>query len=41
MNAVANTSPSARFEQIDTALTKHLDGMLATDDVSLMVIDCP
>lgn len=40
-NAVANTSPSARFEQIDAALTKHLDGMLATDDVSLMVIDCP
>jgi len=39
--AAANTSPSNRFQQIDAALVRHLDGSVATDDVSLMVIDCP
>jgi len=39
--AAANTSPANRFQEIDSALARHLDGNLATDDVSLMVIDCP
>jgi PAS domain S-box-containing protein len=39
--AAANTSPANRFQQIDAALVQHLDGSVATDDVSLMVIDCP
>lgn len=39
--AAANTSPANRFQQIDAALVRHLDGGVASDDVSLMVIDCP
>lgn len=39
--AAANTSPAIRFSQIEAALDRHLDGGLAADDVSLMVIDCP
>jgi len=39
--AAANTSPANRFQQIDAALLRHLDGCVASDDVSLMVIDCP
>lgn len=39
--AAANTSPGNRFQQIDAALLAHLDGCIATDDVSLIVIDCP
>jgi len=39
--AAANTSPNARFHAIDAALSRHLAGNLASDDVSLMVIDCP
>lgn len=39
--AVANTSPGDRFHEIEAALARHLNGNLATDDVSLMVIDCP
>ncbi len=41
LKAVANTSPETRFAQIDSALTEHLDGALAGDDISLMVVDCP
>ena len=37
----ANTSPGARFQAIERALASHLDGGLAPDDVSLMLIDCP
>jgi hypothetical protein len=40
-SAAANTSPGKRFEQIESALARHLDGSIAADDVSLMVIDCP
>lgn len=40
-NAIANTSPHNRFSQIETALHRHLDGALAGDDISLMIIDCP
>jgi PAS domain S-box-containing protein len=40
-HAIANTSPQNRFTQIETALHKHLDGALAADDISLMIIDCP
>lgn len=39
--AAANTAPAARFEQIERALAKHLEGTIAADDISLMVIDCP
>ncbi|MCK6411500.1 MAG: PAS domain S-box protein [Azonexus sp.] len=39
--AIANTSPEDRFARIESALSKHLQDQLASDDVSLMVIDCP
>ncbi|WP_371323550.1 SpoIIE family protein phosphatase [Dechloromonas sp. ZY10] len=39
--ATANTSPHIRFANIESALAKHLQDQVATDDVSLMVIDCP
>ncbi len=39
--AAANTSSANRFQQIDAALVRHLDGCVASDDVSLMLIDCP
>jgi len=39
--AAANTSPSTRFTEIDAALGSHLEGTVATDDISLMIIDCP
>ena len=39
--AIANTSPGNRFSKIEAALQRHLDGNLASDDISLMVIDCP
>lgn len=40
-NAVANTSPANRFNAIETSLAAHLAGRSASDDISLMVIDCP
>jgi PAS domain S-box-containing protein len=39
--AAANTSPHTRFAEIDAALSSHLEGTVATDDISLMIIDCP
>lgn len=39
--AAANTSPNERFNEIDAALCSHLEGTVATDDISLMIIDCP
>jgi PAS domain S-box-containing protein len=39
--AIANTSPHNRFSKIEAALNSHLDGNLASDDISLMIIDCP
>jgi two-component system, HptB-dependent secretion and biofilm response regulator len=39
--AAANTSPEKRFQQIENTLAQHLNGSLASDDISLMVIDCP
>lgn len=39
--AAANTSPAERFRQIEQALTTHLDGEAAVDDVSLMLLNCP
>ena len=39
--AINNTSPHDRFSKIETALQRHLDGTLANDDISLMIIDCP
>lgn len=38
--AAANTSPQSRFQQIENTLARHLNGHLAGDDISLMVIDC-
>ena len=39
--AIANTSPQDRFSKIESALQNHLSGTLASDDISLMIIDCP
>jgi two-component system, HptB-dependent secretion and biofilm response regulator len=39
--AIANTSPATRFKSIETALSSHLAGNLASDDISIMLIDCP
>jgi PAS domain S-box-containing protein len=39
--AIANTSPQDRFSKIESALQNHLNGTLASDDISLMIIDCP
>ena len=39
--AAANTSPDMRFKKIETALAHHLEESMATDDISLMIIDCP
>lgn len=39
--AAANTSPITRFSHIESALAKHMDGGIAADDISLMIIDCP
>lgn len=39
--ATANTSPSDRFEKIEAALARHQDSAVASDDISLMLIDCP
>jgi PAS domain S-box-containing protein len=41
VQAAANTSPSDRFEKIEQALQAHQNGNPASDDVSLMLIDCP
>jgi len=38
--AAANTSPSERFNKIESALSSHLQDNLASDDISLMLIDC-
>ena len=38
--AAANIAPAMRFQQIESALARHLTGTPATDDMSLMVIDC-
>ena len=38
--AAANTSPENRFPQIENTLARHLNGRLASDDISLMLIDC-
>lgn len=39
--AAANTSPADRFAKIEAALQAHQNGCPASDDVSLMLIDCP
>ncbi|PKO39645.1 MAG: PAS domain S-box protein [Betaproteobacteria bacterium HGW-Betaproteobacteria-4] len=39
--ASANTSPAERFEIIEAALASHQNGGVASDDISLMLIDCP
>lgn len=41
IQAIANTSPSDRFAKIESALQAHQAGTPASDDVSLMLIDCP
>lgn len=41
IHAAANTSPADRFEKIQAALHAHQNGCAASDDVSLMLIDCP
>ncbi len=39
--AAANTSPADRFEKIEMALVRHQNHTPASDDISLMLIDCP
>jgi serine phosphatase RsbU (regulator of sigma subunit) len=41
IRAIANTSPGDRFVKIESALQAHQNGVSASDDVSLMLIDCP
>ena len=41
IGAAGASSPTDRFEKIQEALTTHLGDNLASDDVSLMIIDCP
>ena len=38
--AAANTSPPDRFAKIEAALAGHLASGVASDDISLMLIDC-
>src|SRR5574343_335072 len=40
IDAATNSSPGDRFGKIETALKIHQNGCLATDDISLMLIDC-
>lgn len=40
-HAIVNTSPQNRFGKIEAALHTHLDGNLVSDDISLMIVDCP
>jgi len=39
--AIADTPAVGRFDAIEAALLGHLGEALATDDVSIMLIDCP
>ncbi|AXS78865.1 response regulator [Dechloromonas sp. HYN0024] len=39
--ATANTSPTDRFTKIEAALAGHQGTAIASDDISLMLIDCP
>jgi PAS domain S-box-containing protein len=39
--ATANTSPKDRFAKIESTLTSHQGEGVASDDISLMLIDCP
>jgi len=39
--ATANSSPNNRFAKIEAALASHQNGVVASDDISLMLIDCP
>ena len=41
LSATANTAPGMRFSAVEQALAEHLGKQSATDDVSLMLIDCP
>jgi PAS domain S-box-containing protein len=41
LKAAAHSAPVERFALIDAALSDHLQGTTAADDVSLMIIDCP
>jgi len=41
MAATANTSPIERFAKIEAALATHQNSGIASDDISLMLIDCP
>ncbi|MCG2576177.1 SpoIIE family protein phosphatase [Dechloromonas sp. XY25] len=41
IRAAANTSSADRFEKIEQALQAYQDGNPASDDISLMLIDCP
>jgi len=40
ISATANTSPTDRFAKIEAALAAHQEKRVASDDISLMLIDC-
>ena len=40
IQAAAGTVRAERFTCLEAALTSHLDGVAAQDDVSLMLVDC-
>ncbi len=41
ITAAAGTCPAERFDKIETALVRHQQKTVASDDISLMLIDCP
>lgn len=41
MAAISNAPPIGRLNAIRTGLTNHLDQIVAADDISIMLIDCP
>ena len=41
LGCIVDTLPAERFDAIVGALGHHLDGQRASDDVSVMLVDCP
>jgi serine phosphatase RsbU (regulator of sigma subunit) len=41
IESATNSSPKERFAKIEAALKVHQNGCLASDDISLMLIECP
>lgn len=41
VGAIGSQEPAERFQALQESLARHLDTAVASDDVSLMLIDCP